>query len=113
MFACQTPTHEYSKQMDKLPQPLFSRNNPYWQPLKIAGVALEYAPLLTGQDYAFATTWELNRFFLQPKLCLLIKRMNDLLWRYMTYMNFRNYWRDEVRRLRASKEVPFSKEIKT
>ena len=95
--------------MTNLPVPIFSRNNPYWCPLKIAGVDPNYIPLLTAQDYAYATTWELTRFWLQGKLCLLIKRMHELMWRYMTYINFRNFWRDEVRSLRASKAAPFSK----
>jgi hypothetical protein len=95
--------------MDNLPVPMFSQNNPYWQPLRIAGVFPDNQPLLSAQDYFFATTWELNRFWLQGKLCLLIRRMNELLWRYMTYINFRNAWKDEVRALRASKAVPFSK----
>jgi len=99
--------------MDKLPIPIFSRNNAYWQPLQIAGVPPEYTPQLTAQDWAYATTWELNRFFLQPKLCLLIRRFSQPIWNYTIYISLYNSWRDEIRRLRALKAAPFSKETKT
>lgn len=95
--------------MGKLPVPLFSKRNPYFMRLIVPGVAEDYQPRLTAQDWAYATTWELQRFFLQPKLCLFIERMRTLLWRVHWSIDFRNWWRDRIRALRASKAVPFSK----
>lgn len=75
----------------------------------MSGVADQYQPRLTAQDYAYATTWELQRFFLQPKLCILVRRIRGPLWLYMWIMNFRKFWRDEVVRFRASQLFPFCK----
>jgi len=96
--------------MATLPRPIFSPKNPYWRKPVIAGVFPDYQPRPNGQDYAYATTWELTRPFLQPALCLLIRRLRQPIWLYVMYMGFRKFWREEVIRLRASKEVPFSKE---
>jgi hypothetical protein len=92
---------------------MFSKQNPYWFPLRIAGVFPDYQPRLTGADYAYATTWELNRYWLQGKLCLLVRKIRDLMWKYLTYINFRNAWKSEVRALRARKAGPFSRRIET
>lgn len=99
--------------MATLPHPSFSPSNPYWRPVVIPGVLQDFQPLKSAEDYAYATTWELQRIFRQPKLCLLVRRVSGPLWRYLWYMNFRKFWAEHVQMLRKSKAAPFSKEEKS
>lgn len=70
-----------------LPRPSFSPENPYWQPGP--GVTL------TGQDYAYAWTWEVHMPHRAPHIMALVRAKEFL--RAMLMQAFRadvkNQWR--------------------
>lgn len=77
----------------RLPQARFSKGNPYFQ----------VGPFLarpTGQDYAFAWTWELTRFNIDMRMGAVIHKLRTgPLWKVIWMSEFIRWFRGKTREI--------------